>query len=225
MKTIIVTGATNGIGYELAVSLAKEGYRVLATGRDMDKLQELRELTGCEIIRADLSKSNEAQSLFKESVSIFGDIDVLINNAGMNTRKCGIDEFEIEEFDYQYAVNLRAPAILSREALKHMKPNGAGQIINVISTAAKRTSTDISIYSTMKSGLATFSTILMKEAQPFGIKVTGVFPGGTDSNFREAERPHYMRSESVSETIKTILTLPDDVFMHEITFRPQSDLE
>ncbi|GAL29565.1 oxidoreductase [Vibrio variabilis] len=172
-----------------------------------------------------MSDAAQTVSLFNKAIELVGTIDVLINNAGMISRKCPIEEFTLEEFEEQYAINLRAPALLSREALKVMKPNKSGQIINVVSTAAKRANETMSIYSAMKQGLAGFSAILMKEAQPHGIKVTSLFPGGTDTNFREAERPEYMHPASVAKAVIQVLELPADVVMHEMTFRPMVEIE
>ncbi|GAL15016.1 oxidoreductase [Vibrio astriarenae] len=225
MKSIIVTGATSGIGYELTKSLCEKGHKVVASGRDLERLTTLQSQTGCEIVQADLADAEQVVDLFQAAVEKLGALDVLINNAGMNSRKCEIDELTIEEFDHQYAVNLRAPAILSREALKVMKPQKQGQIINVVSTVAKRANETMSVYTAMKQGLAGFSAILMKEAQPHGIKVTSLFPGGTDTNFREVDRPQYMHPKSVADTIALLLELPDDVVMHEMTFRPPVELE
>lgn len=225
MKTILITGATSGIGYELTKQLCEKGYRVVASGRSEDKLVQLRQQTGCEAVVADLSDAGETVALFDKAIELVGSVDVLINNAGMISRKCPIEEFTLEEFEEQYAINLRAPALLSREALKVMKPRKSGQIINVVSTAAKRANETMSIYSAMKQGLAGFSAILMKEAQPHGIKVTSLFPGGTDTNFREAERPEYMHPVSVAKAVIQVLELPADVVMHEMTFRPMVEVE
>ncbi|MDR9829088.1 SDR family oxidoreductase [Vibrio sp. FNV 38] len=225
MKSIIVTGATSGIGYELVKTLTAKGHRVIATGRNSDQLAKLKTETDCEVIQADLADSQEAIEMFTQAIEKLGKLDVLINNAGMNSRKCGTNEFTLEEFDLQYAVNLRAPALLSREAFKVMKPQQSGHIINVVSTVAKRSNETMSVYTAMKQGLAGFSAILMKEAQPHGIKVTSLFPGGTDTNFREADRPQYMHPKSVADTIAMLLELPEDVIMHEMTFRPPVEVE
>ncbi|PSW08686.1 NAD(P)-dependent oxidoreductase [Photobacterium rosenbergii] len=225
MKRILVTGATSGIGYELVKTLTGKGHSVVATGRNQAKLEELSEQTGCQSIQADLSDAQQALELVGKAVEHLGGLDVLVNNAGMNSRKCGIEDFTLEEFDYQYAVNLRAPAVLSREALKVMKPAKSGQIINVLSTVAKRSNETMSVYTAMKQGLAGFSAILMKEAQPHGIKVTSLFPGGADTNFREVDRPQYMHPKSVAETIAVLLELPQDVVMHEMVFRPPVEVE
>ncbi len=224
-KTILVTGATSGIGYELTKILCAKGYQVFATGRNAEKLKELQQLTQCHIGAADLSDPEQAVELFAKAHATLGNLDVLINNAGMISRKCPIDEFTLEEFEEQYAINLRAPALLCREALKVMKPRQSGQIINISSTAAKRANETMSIYSAMKQGLAGFSEILIKEAQPHGIKVSTLFPGGTDTAFREAERPDYMHPASVAQTIANLLELPDDLIMHEMIFRPPVEIQ
>ncbi len=225
MKTILITGATSGIGYELTKQLCEKGFKVVASGRSEDKLVQLKQQTGCEVVVADLSDAGETVGLFDKAIALVGGVDVLINNAGMIARKCPIEEFTLDEFEEQYAINLRAPALLSREALKVMKPKKSGQIINVVSTAAKRANETMSIYSAMKQGFAGFSAILMKEAQPHGIKVTSLFPGGTDTNFREAERPEYMHPASVAKAVIQVLDLPADVVMHEMTFRPMVEVE
>ncbi|MGR5218697.1 SDR family oxidoreductase [Vibrio parahaemolyticus] len=225
MKKVLVTGATSGIGYELTKALCAKGHRVVATGRNENQLAKLQQQTGCHTIAADLGNADETLEMFHMAHQALNSLDVLVNNAGMNSRKCPIDEFTLEEFDAQYAVNLRAPALLSREALKVMKPNKSGHIINIVSTVAKRANETMSVYTAMKQGFAGFSTILMKEAQPHGIKVSSLFPGGTDTNFREAERPEYMHPASVAQTVALLLELPDDVVMHEMTFRPPVELE
>lgn len=222
---ILVTGATSGIGFELAKLLSEQGHKVVATGRNQQKLNELATQYQCLVVEADLADPQQLSDMFDTAMAELGHLDVLINNAGLNTRKAMIDEFSLEEFDLQYAVNLRAPALLCQKSLKVMKPRESGTIINVVSTVAKRANESMSVYTAMKQGFAGFSSILMKEAQPHGIKVSTLFPGGTDTNFREQARPQYMSPASVAKTIAAILSLPDDVVMHEMLFRPPVELE
>jgi len=94
-----------------------------------------------------------------------------------------------------------------------------------VSTVAKRSNPAMGIYTAMKQGFAGLSNVLMKEAQPHGIKVTAVYPGGTDTTFREQARPQYMLPESVAAMIDQLLESPQDVIVHELTFRPQVELE
>ncbi|MGP8308272.1 SDR family oxidoreductase [Vibrio sp. YIC-376] len=222
---VLVTGASSGIGFELVKQLCAEQHDVFATGRNQNKLSELHNITGCKFGAYDLADSQQVIDMFNQAIDELGGLDVLVNNAGLNTRKCTVDEFSLEEFDQQYAINLRAPAILCREALSIMKVQKSGYIINVTSTVAKRASETMAVYTAMKQGLSGFTGVLMKEAQPHGIKVTNLLPGGTDTNFRTASRPEYMQPESVARTILGLLKLPADVVVHEMVFRPPVELE
>lgn len=115
---ILVTGATSGIGFELTKLLSKQGHKVVATGRNRDKLQQLENEHQCLVIAADLANTNELDDMFELAVHQLGHLDVLINNAGLNTRKAMIDEFSLEEFDLQYAVNLRAQRFFVKRLLR-----------------------------------------------------------------------------------------------------------
>ncbi|MGF1719212.1 SDR family oxidoreductase [Vibrio kyushuensis] len=224
-KTVLVTGATKGIGRALVIDLCKKGYQVFATGRDDRELQALMSETGCFGQSFDLSQPASVAELYQTAKEALGSIDVLINNAGMNSRKCAIVDTYLEEFEKQYAINLRAPYILCKEAMNDMVQNKHGYIINVVSTVAKRSNETMGIYTAMKQGFAGLSNVLMKEAQPYGIKVTAAYPGGTNTGFRDQERPQYMKPESVATMIAQLLTNPSDVIVHELTFRPPVELE
>ena len=224
-QTVLVTGATKGLGRALVIDLCKKGYRVFATGRDETQLQELMLQTGCLGKCYDLSQADAVMTLFDDAKQALGQIDVLINNAGMNTRKCDLAETNLDEFELQYAINLRAPYLLCREAMRHMLPKEQGYIINIVSTVAKRSNPSMSIYTAMKQGFAGLNNVLMKEAQPHGIKVTAVYPGGINTTFREQERPQYMQPESVATVVSQLLSNPQDVVVHELTFRPPVELE
>lgn len=224
-ETVLITGATSGIGHALVHDLCARGYRVYATGRSEAALAELMAATGCLGSSADLTDPPQAMALYQRAREALGRVDVLINNAGANPRKAPIADTTLEEFELQYALNLRAPYLLGREALCEMIPRGSGYIINVVSTCALRHPTPMGIYSTMKSGLASLSQVMMKEAQPHGIKVSTLYPGGVDTPFRAEAKPHYMQPASVATTITTLLGLPADVIVHEMTFRPPFELE
>jgi len=81
------------------------------------------------------------------------------------------------------------------------------------------------IYTAMKQGFAGLNNVLMKEAQPHGIKVTAIYPGGMNTAFRDQARPQYMQPESVATMVSQLLSNPEDVVVHELTFRPMVELE
>ena len=215
-----ITGATRGIGYALAKQLKQAGFRVFGTGRDERLLESLKTETDCFGRTADLSDPAQVVDIYASAKEALGTVDILVNNAGFNNFRGPVTEIKLEDWELQYATNLRAPFLLSREALRDMSERRHGHIVNVISTIAKTSQPGYAIYSTMKYGLMGFTKCLIKEAQEVNVKVTAVYPGGTDTDFREAVRPEYLRSESAAKMIFQCITAPDDVVVHDLTYRP-----
>jgi short-subunit dehydrogenase len=219
-KNIFITGATRGIGRELVMQLTQLGFTVFGTGRDEQLLQELKAETGCFGAVADLSDPEQVLSIYQSAKKALGQVDILINNAGLNHIKAPVVDVELADWELQYAVNLRAPMLLSREALREMAERRSGHIVNVVSTIAKTAQPNYSIYSTMKYGFMGFTKCLIKEAREVNVKVTAVYPGGTDTDFRKEERPEYLSPESAARMIVHCITAPDDVVVHDLTYRP-----
>lgn len=220
-RTALITGASRGIGRALVKALTARGVRVLASGRDEEKLQSLASESGCLIHALDLGGREAPGKLYEHAQDALGAIDILVNNAGYNSRKALFVDTDLDEFEAQYALNLRAPAELCRLALRDMIERKSGHIVNVLSTATLHASEQMAIYTAMKHGLTGLTKVLIKEARPHSVKVSAVHPGGTDTEFRAAERPDYMRPESVAELIvSSVLFAPDDAVVHELVFRP-----
>jgi short-subunit dehydrogenase len=219
-KTALITGATRGIGRELARQLSAEGFNIFVTGRDADLLASLKKELNCPGVAIDLAQSESVIDLFAQARQALGQIDVLINNAGFNRAKEPIAKVGPEDLDASYAVNVRAPILLAREALKDMAPRRSGHIINVVSSIAHTKTENYSVYTTMKYALHGFTGCLIKEARLVGVKVTGVYPGGVDTSFRPNPRPDYMSPESAARMIVHCLMAPADVVVHELTYRP-----
>lgn len=221
MQTAFVTGATSGIGRALVVALAGRGVKVFATGRDKERLDALQEETGCLGQTFDLSEPDAAEAAYvRARLALGGAPDFVVNNAGFNSRKAELVQTHDDELDLQYAVNLRAPLVIAREALRDMTTRKSGHLVNVLSTVVHLGIERMSLYSAMKYGLHGATRALIKEARPHGVKVTGVYPGGTDSGFRTEDRPDYLSPASVAEMICGVLFAPTDVVVHELTFRP-----
>jgi short-subunit dehydrogenase len=218
--TALITGATRGIGREVARQLKTAGFQVFVTGRDATLVDSLRRELDCSGRAADLAEARAVLDLFAAAREALGRVDVLVNNAGFNRAKTPVTEVTADELDASYALNVRAPILLAREALRDMAPRRSGHIVNVISSVVHANMENFSAYSTMKNALHGFTGCLIKEARLVGVKVTGVYPGGVDTTFRATARPDYMRPESAARMIMHCLTAPEDVVVHELTYRP-----
>jgi short-subunit dehydrogenase len=219
-KRALITGATRGIGLEVARQLRHAGFDLFITGRNADRLTAARAELDCGGLPADLRDPKAVVELYQSARSSLGAVEVLVNNAGFNKAKDPLVQVSADDMDDAYAVNLRAPMLLAREALKEMGGRGSGHIVNVASSIVHARMENYSVYTTMKCGLHGFTGCLIKEARKLGVKVTGVYPGGVDTEFRAQARPDYMRAASAARMIVDCILAPDDVVVHEIIYRP-----
>lgn len=225
-KVILLTGATSGIGRCLAIQLALQDARIVLCGRSEEKLNrlvsELESGGHSPALARAFCLSSEAAivELVADTQSQLGSIDILINCAGANTSRSPVAELETADLDWMITVNFRAAFIFMREVFRLMRPRGRGHIVNVVSTVALFGNPGLGGYTASKWALEGLSKVFRKEAKTFGIKVTSVHPGGTDTDFRPVERPEYMSPESVAKAIVSILTLPDDAVVHDLVLRP-----
>lgn len=219
-RTALVTGATGGIGREVARQLAAAGFKLFVTGRDAGRLDVVQRELGCAGKASDLREAGAPAWLYGAARAALGRIDVLVNNAGFNRAKTPVVDITAAELDESYAVNLRAPILLAGEALKEMGPRGEGHIVNVISSVVHVRTENYAVYTSMKQALYAFNGCLTKEARPRGVKVTAVCPGGVNTGFRAQARPDYLKPSSAAHMIVQCILTPDDVVVHELTFRP-----
>lgn len=219
-RTVLVTGATRGIGREVTKQLCAQGFTVFATGRDPQLLENLKKGTGCLGEPFDLAEPSAAVALFAGASAVLGGVDILINNAGANLGKEPVIDVTAERLDASYAINFRAPYLLCREALREMGVRKSGHILNVVSTIARTSAPNYSTYCSLKYALHGFTLCLIKEARLVGVKVTGIYPGGTDTDFRPENRPDYLKPESVAQMIVQCINAPEDVVVHELVCRP-----
>ena len=225
-KTPILTGASHGIGRAIALRLAREKVRLAICGRDAQALEQVASeastIASAKVFwkSFELTCEEAVIGFYLAAREHFGTPDILINNAGFNSRKAPLGEMTTEEFDDIIAVNLKAPFVLLREAIRGMIERRSGHIVNILSTVCQFANEGMSIYTAAKKGLEGLSGVLLKEARPHGVRVSAVYPGGTDTSFRSKPRPDYMKPESVAEAVYAVLSMPEDLVVHGITFRP-----
>jgi 3-oxoacyl-[acyl-carrier protein] reductase len=181
-KTVLVTGATRGIGAAIADAFADAGAkRLLLTGTRPDQIAELNRRyrdagsVSREYIEADFSK-REAVAAFTEQLAEYGRIDVCVNNAGIN-RINPIDRIETGDLDDILDINLRAPFLICRAVSRLMREAGYGRIINIASIWSVITKPGRSVYTATKTGLAGMTKTLAADLAPAGVLVNAVSPG------------------------------------------------
>jgi short-subunit dehydrogenase len=171
-RTVLVTGATGGLGAAIARALAARGAVPVLTGRRTDVLAPLADSIAGRAIAADLSDPADVDRLLAEA----GDVDVLVANAALPASGDALS-FSVEEIDRALEVNLRAPIILSRVLGERMAARGRGQIVLISSLSGKSGQAASSIYSATKFGLRGFGQGLRGDLAPRGVGVSVVFPG------------------------------------------------
>ncbi len=176
-QVVLVTGATRGIGKQLADDFANLGANLILTGTKEGEIRDLNESTGSEqrYYCVDF-KNGESTEKFLGELEKYKRIDVCVNNAGIN-RINYIDETRIEDWDDITMVNLRAPFLIMRQISKLMKKNGYGRIVNISSIWGVISKEQRSIYSSTKSGLIGMSKAAANELGKYDILVNTVSPG------------------------------------------------
>ncbi len=187
---VAITGASSGIGKEVASVLATHGAKLMLGARRSDLLQaeveEVKRLGGtAELETVDLSLADGPRRFVQAAVEKFGTIDVLVNNAGANVFG-PYDEVGEEAMRRVMGTNLVAPMLASMAAIPILKKQRKGAIVNISSLAAFSTPPWMVTYGVSKSGLLALSRNLRFELRPFGIKVVGIYPGDVDTTFTQS---------------------------------------
>jgi NAD(P)-dependent dehydrogenase (short-subunit alcohol dehydrogenase family) len=178
MQVAIVTGASSGIGFGCATTLAAAGMAVLGTGRDGARLAELERVNPDRIVTlaVDLTEDDAPSRIVEAALTRWGRIDFLVNNAGVGSPK-PLHETDDEALDYALGLMLRAPFRLAREVIPHLAPGSA--IINVTSTFAVVGGLRGGAYSAAKGGLTALTTHIACQYGAQGIRCNAVAPGVT----------------------------------------------
>jgi short-subunit dehydrogenase len=185
-KTVIVTGGSEGVGAATARKFAMAGANLMLVARNRKNLDaiaaQLREQTQVQVFAMDVSDAEACVNLFKKTEYEFGRIDVLVNNAGLHNRGL-VESVTAEDLGRMIDVNLRAPIVLTRLALPHLRQAGGGAIINVASLAGRTPVPGSATYSASKFGLRAFTFALAEELRDTRIKLAVVSPGPIDTGF------------------------------------------
>lgn len=235
-KTAVITGAGGGIGRALALALAGEGANLVCVGRNVEALaraaQEARERTRGQVLAqpADVGEPEDVKALAAAVDRSFGQVDVLVNNAGVGYSGTVLDS-DPEEVEEMLRTNVFGTYLVTHHLLPFMIGRGGGDIINLGSVAGLKYSPGFAAYSASKFAVRAFSEALRNEVQGEGIRVLTLHPGMTRTGFFDRFLPgggsslpddadKYLDPAQVARVVLEALCLPPGAAVNEIVVRP-----
>jgi NAD(P)-dependent dehydrogenase (short-subunit alcohol dehydrogenase family) len=186
-KVVLITGAAKGIGKTTALAFSEQSAKVVLVDVLEEELKEVHEIiqkAGREVlsIQGDVSDNSQVQNAVKKTIKVFGKIDVLVNNAGIDVGSAPIINVTEEMWDKSLQVNLKSVFYFCKRVVPVMLENGKGSIVNVASIAGKEPNENMAPYAVSKAGMICFSRVLAKEVAKDGIRVNCVAPGLTKTD-------------------------------------------
>ena len=171
-STVLLTGATGGIGHAIARALAARGAKLILTGRRSDVLEPLAAELGARALAVDLAVPAEVERLAAEA----GEVDILVANAALPASGA-LDSFTIEQVDRALDVNLRAPIVLAHVLTPAMVSRGHGHLVFISSLSGRASTPGSSLYNASKFGMRGFANALRADLRSSGVGVSTIFPG------------------------------------------------
>lgn len=204
-KTALITGASKGLGREMALALSERGATVVLVARDRSALDRVQAEIGAkgggsQVFTADVAREEDVRRLESEVTAQCGSVHILINNAGINIRK-SLTDFSLDEWNAVIDTNLTSVFLMCRSFVPQMKSLGFGRILNLTSTMSHVSLPNRTAYSSSKAGLLGFNRALALELAADGITVNGISPGPFAT---EMNRPVMENPEVNAEFLKRI---------------------
>ncbi len=187
-KNIIITGASGGIGEQMATLCAERGANLVLLARNFEKLNQLKaELenrfrVNVNVHKLDVSDTSEVEAVFSNILSELNHVDVLVNNAGFGVFR-EASEASVDEIKGMFAVNVVGLMACTRMVLPKMREQGSGHIINIASQAGKIATPKSSVYSATKHAVLGYTNSLRMELSKHNVYVTAINPGPIETNF------------------------------------------
>lgn len=235
-KVIVITGASSGLGEATARLLGAHGAKLVLGARRIERIEALAselKANGTEAIalKTDVTCAEAVKVLVEAAVSIFGRIDVMVNNAGLMPHS-PLERLKIEDWDQMIDVNIKGVLYGIAAALPHMKEQKGGQFVNVSSVAGHKVRPGSAVYAATKHAVLALSEGLRQEVKPYNIRTTVISPGAvatelpdsiTEADIAANVRKMYeiaLPAESFARAVAFAISQPDDMDINEILFRP-----
>ena len=231
-KVAIVTGAGRGIGRAIALRMAQAGYVLVLAARSFDELEETRRLSRLDaksalIVLIDLADPDAPANLFATSLTHYGRVDVLVNNAGWAPPRTPVIKSSEHDLDRMIAVNLRAPIALAQLAARDMATRSGGVIVHIASEAARNQAAGEAAYSATKAGLVAFTHASFAEFRSMGILTSVIIPGLTDTALiphnKRLDRAAMLPPDAIASAVMSVIEAPGGVCPVEIVLQPSRD--
>jgi NADP-dependent 3-hydroxy acid dehydrogenase YdfG len=234
-KTVVITGASSGLGEATARHLTTQGAKVVLGARRLDRLQQLARalnLPAQAAVQTDVTNRDQVKGLVAAAAELHGRIDVILNNAGLMPHS-PLERGKVDDWDRMIDVNLKGVLYGIAAALPHMTRQKSGHIINVSSVAGHKVRPGSAVYAATKVAVRMLSEGLRQEVKPYNIRTTIISPGAVQSELPQSiSEPDVARgiaefydkvaipADSFARMVAFAISLPDEVDINEILFRP-----
>ncbi len=231
-KVCIITGASSGIGKEIAKSFSSEGAKLILAARRLEKLDELADDLNknneTTVVQTAVSKEEDITNLFEITKQKYAQLDVVVNNAGIFDGG-SIEDLSLETWSKTITVNLTGVFLCTREAFKIMKPQKNGRIINIGSISGQMPRMNSAPYTSSKHGLIGLTKSSALEGRAHGISVGCLNPGNVLTEWRDESagsmhQEPMMDTKAISEAALTMAAMPPEVNMLDTTVLPIGQL-
>lgn len=225
-KVVLITGASSGFGMDAARLFAYEGCSVVLAARRIDRLQELAasiQAQGGEAfaVPVDVASREEIEIMVDTVLDLYGRVDILFNNAGFGRLAWHENMAAERDIETQIAVNLLGVIQVTHAVLPGMLKRRSGHIINMSSVAGWIAPPTYTVYSASKYGVRGFTDALRREVQPFGVEVSGIYPGPAKTEFGQHTGDHPMRTSPLRRYFRSMTSEEVAERVVELAKRPR----
>ncbi len=231
-RVALVTGGGSGLGECISLALSDLGVTVIVADVSFERANRVAQRladSGRQALplRVDVADETEARSGINDTILRCGQLDVLVNNAGVDVT-APVDELSVKDWDRVLGVNLRGAFLMSKFALQAMRQRGSGHIVNIVSTAAKRAWPNAAAYHASKWGLLGLSHALHVEARQYNVKVSAVVSGGMRTpflldRFPDIDKATLQDPMNVARTVVFVLSQPEETVIPEVMVLPMKE--
>jgi NADP-dependent 3-hydroxy acid dehydrogenase YdfG len=236
-KVVVITGASSGLGEETARHLAEKGASVVLGARRSDRIESLADEINSEgskaiAVTTDVTQYDQVKRLVDSAVEEFGQVDVMLNNAGLMPLS-PIESLKINEWDQMIDVNIKGVLYGIAAAFPYMKEQKSGHFINISSVAGHKTFPGSTVYSATKSAVRVISEGLRQEVTPYNIRTTIISPGAvktellehiSDEGIQKGNKEYVgevgLTPDAFARLVAFVISEPAEVDINEILFRP-----